>query len=185
METLPFQHHSPPPVHFQVTCPPAVHLQIWTRAPIFAGQGYPPPPPSPGPPPPPPSSGQGGSGGVRSIFCNFSQFPAMFRSFSATAFCQSPSRACWGPVCPQCRGVAQVSGGWVTAPQFFCHLSAIFHNFPATFHNFSQSDLTLPERNPPPPPRLWSRGSVVIAHDTCPERPGFETWTPRKSCQPS
>ena len=66
-----------------------------------------------------------------------------FRNFSAIAFCWSPSHACWCPVHPLCRGVAP----------WGCRRHC---NFPADFRNFSQLDVTLPDRNPPPPLDLHS-----------------------------
>ena len=53
----------------------------------------------PGPPEP-------GGGGVGVEVRSFSQFSANFRNFAAFAFSFPPSRACWCPVCPLCRGVA-------------------------------------------------------------------------------
>ena len=43
-------------------------------------------------------------------------------------------------------------GGLVTALQFFCNFPQFPHIFLQFPRNFSQLDLTLPDRNPPPPP---------------------------------
>ena len=54
----------------------------------------------------------------------------------------------------------------VTTPQFSHNFPTISHNFPAISpqfpRNFSQLDWTLPDRNPPPPPRLRMRYGQVF-----------------------
>ena len=82
---------------------------------------------------------------------NFPQFSAtlqfftIFRNLSQCStiselpFCLSTLRACWWP-CLRCAEVLllEALGGLVAAPRFP--------------RNFSQFDLTLPDRNPPPSP---------------------------------
>ena len=95
----------------------------------------------------------GGAGGVGvpnfpqfpAIFRNFPQFPAIsaiFRIFPAIAFCWSPLRARWCPVCALCRGVAlEASGGLATAPQF-----------PRNFPQFFAMGFGAPRPQSRPPP---------------------------------
>ena len=51
---------------------------------------------------------------------------AIFRNFSAIAFCLSTSRA--GALCAEVL-LLEASGVLVTAPQFFRDFSAVFRNF--------------------------------------------------------
>ena len=92
----------------------------------------------------------------------------MSRNSPAIAFCLSPSRACWCPVCPPVQRCCslRLREVWLRHrnfhaifPQLSRNFCAFVPQFPAilaqisrNFRQFSQSDWTPADRNPPPPP---------------------------------